>query len=135
MISVCHFVSAGGISVLIAALGTNRDIAYSAFTALDSLSPLLESSAKSKVRLQTVHRICNLLCPPVHLMREPRAAGQPKLRCAVLCCAVLCCAVLCCAMLCCDPVLNMQYRSSHASCCAMQLWQLIQLVGTHTNIV
>ena len=107
--------SAGGISVLVAALGTNRDIAYSAFPALDSLSPLLESSARSKellVRLQTVHRICNLLCPPVHLMREPKkAAGQPKLLCAVLCCAVLCCAVLCCAVLCCAVL-----------CCAVILY-------------
>ncbi len=92
-------------TVLVAALGINRDIAYSAFTALDSLSPLWESSAKSKdllLRLQDMHRICNLLCPPAHLMRESKkTAGQPKMLCAVLCCAVLCCAVLCCAVLCC----------------------------------
>ena len=96
-------------TVLVAALGINRDIAYSAFTALDSLSPLLETSAKSKdpiVHLQPMRRIRNLLCSPAHLMRESKkTAGQPKMLCAVLCCAVLCCAVLCCAC-----GLNMQYR-------------------------
>ncbi len=112
-------------TAVLASLSISREAANKAVDFIGLLlshklpAELVDSTEALLVRLQAVHRIANLLCPPspfkeeaVHAKGMEVAASSFSLPCcAVLCHAMLCCVMPCCAVLSCGHAV---------SCCAVQ---------------